>query len=342
MPREATSRDWLALLVLTVLWGSAFMFNELALAAFPPAVLVAGRIVIATAVIWGYLRLSGDTLPAPGRSWLPMVVLAIFGNVLPFHLVAWAQQHIDSSMAGILMAVMPLFVLTLAHFFIPGGRLTPWRAVGFVIGFSGVIIVIGPDAVRGMEDSAAFWGALAALGAALSYSVNTIYARRLGPGDPLRRSAGMLIIASMLSMPAAFVELPDTLVPGTLAVVSLGILGLLATGFATILYFRLIQGPGPAFLSLVNYLVPAWAVVAGTMLLGESVSNSVMIGLALILAGIAFSEFGSRVGPLLHGIGQRLLPFAPRMPERVRVRTREGTGRRSSLRADRRIRARRS
>ena len=143
-------------------------------------------------------------------------------------------------------------------------------------------------------------------------------------------------------MPAAFIELPDTLMPGTLAVVSLGILGLLATGFATILYFRLIQGPGPAFLSLVNYLVPAWAVVAGTMLLGESVSNTVMIGLALILAGIAFSEFGGRVGPMLQSVGQRLLPLAPRTPARIRVRSQEATDRRSSLRADRRFQARRS
>ena len=132
MQRDATPQDWFTLLVLTVLWGSAFLFNELALASLSPAVLVAGRIVIATAFIWGYLRISGNTLPAPGRAWLPMVVLAIFGNVLPFHLVAWAQQHIDSSMAGILMAVMPLFVLTLAHFFVPGGRLTRWRVVGFV------------------------------------------------------------------------------------------------------------------------------------------------------------------------------------------------------------------
>ncbi len=322
MPREATSRDWLALLVLTVLWGSAFMFNELALSAFPPAVLVAGRIIIATAFIWGYLRLSGGTLPAPGRSWLPMVVLAIFGNVLPFQLVAWAQQHIDSSMAGILMAVMPLFVLTLGHFLIPGARLTPMRTIGFVIGFSGVIFIIGPDALRGFDDSTAFWGSLATLGAALSYAVNTIYARRLGPGDPLRRSAGMLIIASMLSMPAAFVELPEVVVPGPLAMISLAVLGFLVTGFATILYFRLIQGPGPAFLSLVNYLVPAWALAAGTLLLGESISQGVMAGLALILTGIAVSEFGGRVSRLLRSLA--------------------ATDRRSSLQVDRRNPVRRS
>ncbi len=341
MPREATSRDWLTLLVLTVLWGSAFMFNELALSAFPPAVLVAGRIVIATVFIWGFLRLSGARLPPLGRSWLPMAVLAFFGNVLPFHLVAWAQQHIDSSTAGILMAVMPLFVLTLAHFFIPGARLSPLRVAGFVIGFSGVIMIIGPSTLLGIESSAAFWGALATLGAALSYAVNTIYARRLGPGDPLRRAAGMLIIASMLSMPAAFVELPAVVIPGMLAIVAISVLGLLATGFSTILYFRLIQGPGPAFLSMVNYLVPAWAVVAGALLLGETISQTMVMGLGLILAGIAFSEFGARAVPLLQNVRDRLLPAPPRVPVRISARPREAMDRRSSLRADRRLQARR-
>ena len=141
MPREATARDWQTLLVLTVLWGSAFVLNELALSAFPPAVLVAGRILVAMAFICGYLLMGDGKLPPIGRAWLPMVVLAVFGNVLPFHLVAWAQQHIDSSMAGILLGVVPLFVMTLAHFLIPGGRLTRWRILGFVIGFSGVIMI---------------------------------------------------------------------------------------------------------------------------------------------------------------------------------------------------------
>jgi drug/metabolite transporter (DMT)-like permease len=308
MPREATPRDWLTLLVLTVLWGSAFMLNELALSAFPPAVLVAGRIVIALAFICGYLLLGNGKLPPIGRVWLPMVVLAIFGNVLPFHLVAWAQQHIDSSMAGILLAVVPLFVLTLSHFLIPGGRLTRWRIVGSVIGFSGVIMIIGPDSIAGIKSPAALWGAIATLGAALSYAVSTIYTRHLGPGDPVCRAAGVLIISSMLAMPAALVSLPDVVMPGVLAVIALLLLGMIVTGFATILCFRLIQGPGPAFLSMVNYMVPAWAVLMGIVLLDELISPTLMYGLALILFGIALSEFGARIRPMLQSTGQRLPP----------------------------------
>ncbi len=309
MPRAPHSGDWLSLLALTVLWGSAFFFNELALASFSPAVLVAGRILIATLLIYGYLRLTGETLPRAGRAWLPMVVLAVFGNVLPFHLIAWAQLHITSSLAGILMAVMPLFVLTLAHFFIPGARLTASRLAGFVVGFAGVTVIIGPEFLRGLAGNTALLGTMAALGAALSYSISTIYARRLGAGDPVRRAAGMLIVASILAAPAALIELPAIAVPSLASVVALAVLGLLATGFATLLYFRLVQGPGPTFLSFVNYLVPAWAVIAGGLLLDEELSISVFLGLALILSGIGLSEFGSRAVGRLHALRQRL--FAP-------------------------------
>ena len=291
------------------------MFNELALASFPPSVLVAGRIVIAMALVWGYLRLKGQTLPGPGRAWLPMLVLAVFGNVLPFHLVAWSQQHIDSSLAGILMAVMPLFVLTLAHFFVPGERLTPHRVAGFVVGLAGVSVVIGPEYLNGLVGNAAFWGALAALGAALSYSISTIYARLLGPGDPMRRAAGMLIVASVLAAPAAVLDFPAVTAPGPSAIVALGVLGLLATGFATLLYFRLVQGPGPTFLSLVNYLVPAWAVIAGAIVLDERLSMSVFAGLLLILFGIALSEFGPRVAIASQAMWSRYLPPPPAVRE---------------------------
>ncbi len=311
MPRAANVRDWLSLFALTVLWGSAFLFNELALASFSPSILVGGRIVIATALIYGYLRLTGETLPRPGRAWLPMLVLAVFGNVLPFHLIAWAQLHIDSSLAGILMAVMPLFVLTLAHFFVPGARMTAGRLTGFVVGFAGVTVVIGPEFLRGLAGNTALLGTIAALGAALSYSISTIYARRMGAGDPVKRSAGMLIVASMLAAPAAFLDVPTLVSPSLASVVSVFVLGLLATGFATLLYFRLVQGPGPTFLSFVNYLVPAWAVLAGALFLDESLSMSVFVGLALILTGIGLSEFGPRALARIRETRLRVLPSPP-------------------------------
>lgn len=302
MPRNPLFVDWIALLALTLLWGTAFLFNELALASFPPSVLVAGRIVVATAVLLVFMKASGITLPKSTRAWTPMLIMAVLGNVLPFRLIAWAQQHIDSSLAGILMSVMPLFVLTLAHFFLPGSRLTPFRIVGFVIGFAGVVVVIGPDALGGIGNNMALWGAIAVLGAAFSYSVSSIYARRLGASNPVQLSAGMLLVASLISLPAAGFDLSSVVAPSASAIASLAVLGLLSTGLATLLYFRLVQGPGPAFLSLVNYLVPGCAVIAGALFLGEAVSSSVYVGMALILAGIALSELGERANSGLLGL----------------------------------------
>lgn len=296
MPRAANFSDWIALFALTVMWGTAFMFNELALAAFPPSVLVAGRILIATVILVAFMRAQGIALPTSARAWIPMLIMALLGNVLPFQLIAWAQQHIDSSLAGILMAVMPLFVLTLAHFFLPGSRLTPYRIAGFVMGFSGVVVIIGPAALSGLSNNLALWGAIAVLGAAMSYSVNSIYARRLGAANAVQLSAGMLVAASLLSLPGAAVDIADVVTPGIGAIAAMLILGSLSSGVATLIYFRLVQGPGPAFLSIVNYLVPAWAVIAGALFLGESITPTLYGGMLLILSGVALGELGPRIG----------------------------------------------
>jgi len=299
MPRAANFSDWIALLALTVMWGTAFMFNELALVAFPPSVLVAARLLIATVILVVYMRAHGVVLPTSARAWTPMLVMALLGNVLPFHLIAWAQQYIESSLAGILMAVMPLIVLTLAHFLLPGSRLTPYRIAGFIIGFSGVVVIIGPEAISGLSNNLALWGAIATLGAAISYSVNSIYARRIGAANPVQLSAGMLIAASLLSLPGAAVDITDVVTPGVGAIVAILVLGSLATGLATLIYFRLVQGPGPAFLSIVNYLVPVWAVVAGALFLDESITPMLYGGMLLILSGVALGELGPRIALML-------------------------------------------
>lgn len=311
MPRAPTLADWATLLLLTVLWGTAFMFNELALRSFSPATLVAARVTIAGACLFALLRLAGVRLPPVGRAWLPIFVMALLGTVLPFHLTAWGQQHVDSAVAGVLMAVMPLFVLTLAHAFIPGSRITIPRAMGFIVGFIGVATLIGPDALRGLSGNTALLGSLAVLAAAFSYALNTIVARRVGLTEPLTLATGTLLVASLLSMPAAFGALPATNLPlSGIAVVAVLALGLLSTGLATILYFRLIQGPGPAFLSLVNYIVPAWAVLAGALVLGESLSMRVYAGLALILGSLAVSEFGGRARSLIERLRRPRAEFS--------------------------------
>lgn len=295
MPRAPHAGDWLALAGLTVMWGSAFLFTELALAALAPSVIVAGRILVAAGFLSVLLVARGLRLPRDVRAWLPMAGVALFGNVVPFHLVTWGQQFIPSALAGVLMAMMPLFVLSLAHFLVPGARLTGFRVAGFVAGFLGVAIIIGPEALAGIQGNMSLLGALAVLGAAFSYAVSTIIARLSPAARPLVLAAGMLLIGSLVTTPLALAALPAPAALSLTAAAAMLFLGVLSTGYATVLYYRVVQGPGPAFLSLVNYLVPAWAVAAGALVLGESLPPAAYGGMLLILAGIALSEFGPRL-----------------------------------------------
>ena len=313
MSRIPTLADWATLFLLTFLWGTAFMFNELALTSFSPATLVTGRVTLAAVCLLVLVPLAGIKLPPFGRGWLYLAAMAILGTVLPFSLTAWAQQHIDSAIAGILLTAMPLFVLTLAHFFVPGSRLTAARATGFILGFGGVAFLIGPEALRGLSGNTTLLGSLAVLGAALSFAVNAVLARRVAVSNPLGLASGTMLLASIMSMPTAINGLASTTLPPTgAALAAILFLGLLSTGLATVLYFRLIQGPGPTFVSLVNYIVPGWAVLAGALVLGEELSLHVFAGLAMILASLAVSEFGGRSGALLARLRNNQPSVSPR------------------------------
>lgn len=290
-PRPA---DWLRLLGLTACWGTAFLLNELALKAYSPLVIVSARIVFGMLVLFTYLRFSGVSLPRAAREWIPMAVIAVFGVIVPFFLTVWAQTHLSSAITAVLMAVMPLMVMSLAHVFVPGERLSIAKVLGFGTGFLGVLLVIGPDSPAD-DNRFSLIASFAVLAAALSYSGTSVYARLSSNQAPAAMATGMLIIAAAIAVPAALFEgpaLPVQLDPVALTAVAL--LGLFATGLASVLYFQVVSGPGPTFLSLVNYLVPGWGVVLGVIVLEERLSSSAFAGLGIILAGIALSEFGHR------------------------------------------------
>ena len=293
-PRAPTPADWIRLLGLTACWGTAFFLNEVALAAFDPWLIVAGRIALGAAVLLMYLRAAGVELPRIPAAWLPMGVTAVFGVIVPFFLTLTAQAHLDSAVTATLMAIMPLMVVSLAHVFVPGERLTLAKILGFASGFIGVALIVAPGATG--SSSLPLGATLAVLGAALSYSATSVYARLHSSALPAAMAAGMLLIAAIIAVPAAAIEstgLPAE--PGLAAIAAVVLLGIFATGIASVLYFQVVAGPGPSFLSLANYLVPAWGVLLGVVVLGERLSGRVFAGLAAILFGIAISEFGGRL-----------------------------------------------
>ncbi len=283
---------WVLLLALAAMWGSAFMFIKLGIASVPPATLVASRLALGALLLYTVMRLRGLTLPPLGRRWIPFTVLAIVGNSAPFYLISWGQQFIDSALAGILMAVMPLTTLLLAHFFVAGERLTANRMLGFSVGFSGILVLMGPAVLSGLGGSLLEVTAQATvLAGALCYAANSVIARRLVAANFLVASTSVLIVATIATVPLALVlDRPWTLAPSVSSIAAIVWLGIGPTALATILYFRLIAAAGPTFMSLVNYLSPLVALLAGVLLLGEKPGVTAFAGLVLILSGIALAR----------------------------------------------------
>ncbi|MFP8880515.1 MAG: EamA family transporter [Myxococcota bacterium] len=299
MTRLAGSRsrsDWALLLVLVGLWGTAFLFIKLTLESLPPMTLVASRVLIAACVLTVAVRLRGLRLPTSMRVWSVYLLMGIVGNALPFTLISWGQIRVDSGITGILMGVMPLVTLLLAHRFVPGERMTPRSALGFTVGFVGLVVLSGPEALLEIDSEASQLVPQAAiLGGAVCYAVNTIIARRLATLDALVSSATVMWAATAIMLPIACLnDQPWTLTPSALAIGSAVWLGLGATAWATIVYFVLVQRAGPTFLSLMNYMIPVVALLAGVLVLDESLAGTALIGLALILAGLAISQLQAR------------------------------------------------
>ena len=296
--------EWGLLLALVALWGSSFMLVRVSLDAFTPVAVTAGRLLIGAGVLLLVLLATRRRLPAGWRNWAFFGAMAVIGNALPFFLIAWGQKDIPSGLTGILMAVMPLVVLVLAHFFVAGEKLTSRRLAGFALGFAGVVALTGPEAWAALVGrEAALLSQLAVLSAAVCYGVAAIVARRGPPLNAVVTGAAVLSIAGILvglgllagasgRGAAAAVHHPVGLLPG----LALAALGALSTGLATVVYFTLVARAGPTFLSLINYLIPVWAVALGALALGERLPARAFAALALILAGVVLArwQFGPR------------------------------------------------
>ena len=289
---NAKLADWLGMVALVVLFGSAFMLTKISVQAYPPAVVAGGRIVIAAIVLIVLALFRRDSFSFLKTHWSLLLALAILGCCLPFYLISWGQKTVDSSIAGILMAIMPLTTIVLAHFFVKGERLTPNRVVGFVLGFIGILVLFGKSALANIDtDASRLIAMLAILAGAVSYAINTIIAKRLPNESFVALSAAVMSMASVIMLPAIFLADQNwQLSIQSMEFLSLILLGIFPTAMATIIYFAVIARVGPSFLSQINYLIPIWAVAIGVLFLNESVGLNAIIALLLILIGIAVAQ----------------------------------------------------
>ena len=295
--------DWGLLALLGVVWGGAFLGVELALDSLAPIWVATGRIALAAALLLGIALIGGDGLPAfatrtDRRVWLHCFGMGMFTNAIPFSLLAWGQQYVTSSFAGITMAVVPLLVLPMSHFLIPGEQLTRRRVAGFAIGFAGVVLLIaGEQLASGRLDltgEAMLPAQLACVLASCCYACGSIVTRLCPPVSTLSFAAAGLVCATVVLVPLALLTagLPDAVTPTSLWGVLY--LALLPTGAATILLTVIIRRAGPPFLSQVNYQVPVWAVLIGAVVLAETIPGHFITALLVILAGLAVAQRAPR------------------------------------------------
>jgi len=282
---------WALLLVLVALWGSSYLMVEISLAVWRPEQITGLRIVSAAVVLIVAMLARGQRFPLSRRPWAYFLVIAVIGNCLPFFLISWGQQEVESGLAGILAASTPLVVLILAHFVLADERLSPRHVLAFVLGFSGIVVLMGPESLAALGGSASRWLSQAAiLAGAVCYAIATVIARRMPVMSPVVTSAGVMVLASSLMSPFSVTGVRLYSGISWQPALAIGFLGLLGTGLASILYFRLVAETSARFTSLLNYLVPVWAVVLGAFILDEAVQLSSVLALALILGGLILTS----------------------------------------------------
>lgn len=277
-----TRRDTLLLLLLSAIWGSSFLFIKLGVDELEPSVVALGRLVVGVVVLVPLLAGRGGLTPLSGHL-VPLVVLGALNNAVPFWLLGFAETRLDSGLTAVIQAAAPIFTVLLASRIDVTQRVTGPRLVGVAVGFVGVALLVGVQ--RGGELTAA----LAVLGVALCYASSVLYAGRTVRGLPaLQVSIGQLAFAAVLIAPFGLSQLPSSM-PTPKALLAVVALGALGSGIAYLLYFALIASAGASRTILVTYLVPAFALAYGAVLLDEAVTATALAGLALVLLGTALA-----------------------------------------------------
>jgi len=284
-----TGSEWAMLIALAIVWGGSFFFNGVAVRELPVLTVVVCRVALAAVMLGGVLWLRRERLPLDRRIWIPFFAMGVLNNVIPFSLIVWGQQHIASGVASIINASTPLFTVVLAHVLTDDERLTPGKLAGALIGFAGVGLMIGGDALQSIgRDTVA---QLMCLAGAVSYAFAGIYGRRFRAMrvSPIATATGQLTASSIILMPLALlIDRPWTIpLPSGSAIGALVGVAALSTALAYVLYFRILATAGATNLLLVTFLIPVSAILLGSVFLHETLQPKHFAGMALIGLGLA-------------------------------------------------------
>lgn len=277
---------WVMLIALSLLWSATFFVVEIGLRELGPFMLVAGRVSFGAATLWILVLASGLALPRTARDWCDLFIMGFLNNAVPFSLIFWGQVYLTGGLAAIFNATTPIFGVIVAHMLLADERATPLKALGVLFGLCGVVAMVGPEALQGMSGS--LLGQIAIIGAAISYAFAGVFGRRLSRFAPPVAAAGMLTASTIMMVPLALVvEGVPAAMPSIDTWAVILVLGVLGSGGAYILYFRILARAGATNLLLVTFIIPPGAILLGWVFLDEELGESAIVGLGLIFAGLA-------------------------------------------------------
>jgi len=280
--------DIITLVTLSILWGGSFFFVEVLVKHLPPLTIVTCRVGFAALALWCVVFVFKLRLPKTPQHWTALFVIGLLNNALPFCLIVWGQTQISSGLASVFNATTPFFTVLVAGALLADERITKQKLLGVIIGIFGTIILIGPEALKGLTGSTL--GQLAVMGAAISYAFAAAYSRRFKKWGlpPLIVATGQVTMAALMLLPLMLViDKPwtDMTIPFD-AIWAMGGLAFFSTVIAYILYFRLIASAGATNAALVTFLIPISAILLGVTILEETFTELQAIGMALIGLGL--------------------------------------------------------
>ena len=281
------------LLLLATLWGASYTFIKIGVASIPPLTLIAARTSIAGALLLVIMRGRGVSLPTDAATWRRFLFQACLNSVIPFTLIAWAEQSLDAGLATILNSTAPIFTFLLTALVTQHERVSPRKLFGVLAGVVGVCLIVGVQALGGLGRELV--AQLAIVAATIAYAGAAIFSRGFKGLDPMAPAAGSLISGAAVLIPASvLVDHPWTLSPSMPSLLALLGLSVFSTAFAFVIYFRLIQTLGSVGTTAQAYLRVPIGVALGVLLLGESLTSTAWAGLACVVIGVAAMTIPAR------------------------------------------------
>ena len=285
MPRKPARADYIILFLLGALWGSSFGAIKVALYGVSPLTVMSVRVMLAGIALLVLTLIRSTPLPRGLKNWNKVLWMALFGVLMPFFLVPWGQQKIDSSLAAIIMSINPFFALILGHFFSEDENFNKRQIFAMLVGFLGVFLVLGEHA--DFSSNVNFWGQGAVILAGIGYTISGVIAARIRGISADSVSASVFIVASLIALPLWIIfDNPWNLQLEIDSILALTHLGLVSTGIAFLMRYYIILRAGAVFFSYVAFLIPMFGIFFGVIFLNEIVSLSTMGGVILILSGV--------------------------------------------------------